>query len=178
MSEFAVWALGADRPGIVAAVTGGLFQLGGNLLDTSMTILSGHFAMMLLVDAPDGIDEAQIEQSLAAPAAAFDLVVAARAVAPGTTDEPEGDPHVVAVYGADRPGIVHHVASLLAEHSVNITDLTTRVIGETAEPVYAMLLEVTLPAGMETEDLAAPLRALAAELGVDASVHLADADIL
>src|SRR5207245_2576224 len=80
MSSFAVWALGADRPGIVAAVTGGLFQLGGNLLDTSMTILSGHFAMMLLVETPEGIDEAQIEQALAAPAAAFDLVVAARAV--------------------------------------------------------------------------------------------------
>src|SRR5206468_10209505 len=107
MGEFAVWALGADRPGIVAAVTGGLFELGGNLLDTSMTILSGHFAMMLLVDAPDGIDEAQLEHALAAPAAAFDLVVAARAVPPMTADEPAGEPHVVAVYGADRPGIVH-----------------------------------------------------------------------
>src|SRR5438094_166616 len=52
--HFAVSAVGADRPGIVAAVTGAFLEHGCNLEDTSMTILRGHFAMMLVVAAPEG----------------------------------------------------------------------------------------------------------------------------
>jgi len=36
VNEFAVWALGADRPGIVAAVTGVLLRMGCNLKDCSI----------------------------------------------------------------------------------------------------------------------------------------------
>jgi hypothetical protein len=50
--ELAVTAVGADRPGIIARVTRVLYEHGGNLEDSSMTILGGHFAIMLLVDAP------------------------------------------------------------------------------------------------------------------------------
>jgi glycine cleavage system transcriptional repressor len=85
---------------------------------------------------------------------------------------------VVSVYGADHPGIVHHVSGMLAELRVNITDLTTRVIGNPDAPVYAMLLEVTLPAELDVDELARRLRELAEQLGVDTSVHAADADIL
>ena len=139
VKEFAVWALGADRPGIVAAVTGVLFAMGCNLKDCSMTVLSRHFAMMMLV---------------------------------------EGEPYIVSVYGSDRPGIVHRVATVLADLSVNITDVNTRVIGEEDEPVYAMLLEVTLPRSLDPKDLDARLQEMAGQLGVDASLHPADADVL
>ena len=57
MGHYAVSAVGADRPGIVAAVTGVFLENGCNLEDTSMTILRGHFAMMLVVAAPDGLEQ-------------------------------------------------------------------------------------------------------------------------
>ncbi|MBV8983066.1 MAG: amino acid-binding protein, partial [Acidimicrobiia bacterium] len=75
MSHYAVSAVGADRPGIVAAVTGVFLEHGCNLEDTSMTILRGHFAMMLVVAAPDGLAQETLEEALAGPAADFDLVV-------------------------------------------------------------------------------------------------------
>ncbi len=59
MAELAVTAVGADRPGIIARVTGVLLEHGGNLEDATMTILRGQFAMMLLVDAdvaPDTLE--------------------------------------------------------------------------------------------------------------------------
>ena len=65
-----------------------------------------------------------------------------------------------------------------AENSVNITDVNTRVIGENDEPVYAMLLEVTLPRSPDPADLDGALQATAAEVGVEASLHPADADVL
>lgn len=177
MTRFAVWTLGADRPGIVAGVTGALFEQGCNLADCSMTILAGNFAMVLIVECPPGVDAVVLEETLTAPAAAFDLGVAVRELHNEQASR-SGAPHVVSVYGADRPGIVHHVSSLLAEAGVNITDLETRVIGDVADPVYAMLLEVTVPATMSVDELEARLRALAEELGVDASLHTADADVL
>ncbi len=88
---------------------------------------------------------------------------------------PTGEGWTVSVYGADRPGIVHRVSRTLATLGVNITDLTTRVIGSDERPVYAMFLDVVAPEGAELD---APLAALAAELGVSCTAHRADVDVL
>ena len=45
---YAVTVLGHDRPGIIAATTAGLAGLGLNIEDSTMTLLRGHFSMMLL----------------------------------------------------------------------------------------------------------------------------------
>ncbi|HET7488931.1 MAG TPA: ACT domain-containing protein [Acidimicrobiales bacterium] len=178
MAHFALGAVGADRPGIVAAVTGALVEHGCNLEDTSMSILRGQFAMMLIVAGPDGLDAATLEEALAGPARDLDLVVAVREVGDEVPAHGEGDAWSVAVYGADRPGIVHRFTSLLAERSVNVVDLTTRVIGDADRPVYAMVLEVALPEWVDGGALAADLGTLARELGVECSAHPSEADIL
>ncbi len=178
MGHFAVSAVGADRPGIVAAVTGAFLDHGCNLEDTSMTILRGHFAMMLVVAAPDGVEQRALEAALAGPAADLELVVAVRPIDDDVPASPEGEAWTVSVYGADRPGIVHRVASLLADNGVNIVDLTTRVIGDPARPVYAMILEVTLPADGDASSLQQRLTGLASDLGVECSLHPSEADIL
>lgn len=161
MAELAVTAVGADRPGIIARVTGVLLDHGGNLEDSSMTILGGQFAIALLVrtDSPAG----DLERALAEATKDLGLLVSVREVGAGS--ESPAPTHVVSVYGADRPGIVHGVAETLAEHQVNVTDLTTRVLdGE--RPVYAMMLEVSLPDGMDEAALGAALRERVAEVEV------------
>jgi glycine cleavage system transcriptional repressor len=173
-----VSAVGADRPGIVAAVTRAFLDHGCNLEDTSMTILRGHFAMMLVVAAPDDVGQQELERALAEPAADLDLVVAVRAIDEGVPTSPEGESWTVSVYGADKPGIVHRVALLLADEAVNIVDLSTRVIGDPGRPVYAMILEVTLPDGCDAASLQGTLHDLAVELGVECSLHPSEADIL
>ncbi len=177
MPHVAVTAVGADRPGIVAAVTGVLMEHGCNLEDTSMTILGGHFAMMLVVDSP-AETTAALEGALRAPAEALGLVITVWPIDESVGAPSEGDDWTVSVYGADRPGIVNGVASLLADRGVNIVDLTTRVVGPVEQPVYAMVLEVVVPPGVDAADLGAGLERLAAELGVECSLHPSDADIL
>ncbi len=178
MPHVAVTAVGADRPGIVAAVTGVLVDHGCNLEDTSMTILRGHFAMMLVVDRPAALELAALEGALAVPAEALGLVITVWAIDESIAAPAEGDAWTVSVYGADRPGIVHGVAALLAEHGVNIVDLTTRVAGPARNPVYAMVLEVIVPQGVGVARLGEALDAQAGELGVECSLHPSDADIL
>jgi glycine cleavage system transcriptional repressor len=178
MPHVAVTAVGADRPGIVAAVTKVLVESGCNLEDTSMTILRGHFAMMLVVDTPAGSTPEHLEQALAEPAAALDLVITVRPIDEVTAAAPTGDPWTVSVYGADRPGIVHGVADMLAGLGINIVDLTTRVVGTPEEPVYAMLLDVTIPEGTHPREMGIRLAELASKLGVECSMNPSDADIL
>jgi glycine cleavage system transcriptional repressor len=177
MPHFAVSAVGRDRPGIVAAVTGVLVDTGCNIEDSSMSILRGHFAMMLLIAGADGLDADRLEQALSKPAADYDLVLAVRAIDDEVPASPEGEQWTVSVYGADRPGIVHRVATTLADGGANIVDLTTRVIGDADRPVYAMVIEVTLPPGT-ADELGPRLAELGRELGIECSMHEADADIL
>jgi glycine cleavage system transcriptional repressor len=160
--------VGADRPGIIARVTRVLLDHGGNLQDSTMTILGGQFAIVLLVEteaAPDAV-----ESDLATATTDLGLVVAVRPVGLGSTSAPAT--HMLSVYGADRPGIVHNVAEALAQRSVNVTDLTTRVLSGD-RPVYAMVLEISLPADLAPDELTAALREGGSE-GIEASIHPLD----
>ncbi|HVE99163.1 MAG TPA: ACT domain-containing protein, partial [Mycobacteriales bacterium] len=170
-----VSAIGADRPGIVAGVTGVLVEHGCNLEDTSMTILRGHFAMTMVVDSPVPGDV--LAGALEPVADRLGLVVDVREIAPAAAQPRSGRPHVVSVHGADHPGIVHAVAATLAKRGVNVTDLTTHLVGE-PEPLYVMTLDVDVPADVDEADLAADLRSTAESLGVTATLHAVDADLL
>ena len=54
----------ADRPGIVAGVSGALLRHGANIEDSRMAILGGHFTMMLIVSTPDETDVGSLNREL------------------------------------------------------------------------------------------------------------------
>ena len=178
MAHFAVTAIGIDQPGIVAGVTAVLLEQGCNLEDTEMAVLRGHFAMMLVVTGPDTLAAPDLEAALGAVAEQLDLVVTVRPIEEAAPTAPPVQQWSVSVYGADQPGIVHRVATVLADAGANIVGLETRVIGDARRPVYAMLLEVTAPEGVEEDVLAARLSQEAGGLGVECTLHPADAEIL
>jgi glycine cleavage system transcriptional repressor len=134
--------------------------------------------MLLVVAGPDDLDAAGLESALARPADDLDLVLAVRAIDDTVPASPEGDEWTVSVYGADRPGIVHEVTQLLADEGVNITDVTTRVIGEADRPVYAMVIDVTVPSSLDVPSLTTRLGDLGSRLGVECAMHPSEADIL
>jgi glycine cleavage system transcriptional repressor len=176
MPLLAVSTIGADRPGIVAAVSRVLLDLGCNIEDSSMSRLHGEFMMMLVVDGP--VDDESLRTALQPVAGELDLLVAVRRIDAAAQTGAAERPHVVSVYGGDHPGIVHGVSDLLAGRGVNVTDVTTRLLDPHGTPVYLMLLEVDLPSGLDADGLGAELAALAGRLGVDATLRAADPDIL
>lgn len=180
MPEYAVSAIGLDRPGIVAAVTRVLLDHDVNVEDSQMTILRGRFTMMLILGAPDaGLDETGLRSALEAAGRDLGLdAISLEAVGePGATAaEPS---HIVTVYGVDHPGIVHAVAAALAGAGVNITDLNTRLVSEDgAENLYAMMLEIAPPAGMGDEGLEEVLEGVRSEQGVEVSIRELERDEL
>jgi glycine cleavage system transcriptional repressor len=178
MPHVAVTAVGVDRPGIVAAVTGVLLRHGGNLEDTAMTRLGGHFAMVLVVEVPGDEDALALEAALAAEVAPIGLTVTVRPIEEVAGSVEEGAPWAVTVHGADRPGIVHRVTTALAEHGANIVDLATHHLTSEAGTGYVVLLSILLPVSADTDALAGALDALAADLGVDVHLRPDEADFL
>jgi glycine cleavage system transcriptional repressor len=175
MAQLALSAIGRDRPGIVAATTAALLRHGANVEDSRMSILRGHFTMMLVVTVADDADRGALSRDLDSVAA--DLGLEALAISPveplaDVTPEPT---HVVTVYGVDHPGIVHRATLALAGQGVNIVDLETRLVEERGEPsLYALLMEVTLPAELDAVTLDAALADLGSRESVEVSLRELD----
>jgi glycine cleavage system transcriptional repressor len=177
MLHFAVSAIGRDRPGIVAAVSEALLAHDANIEDSQMAILRGHFAMTLVVSTRPDTDAAALEHDLRA--AADRLGLDAMSVSQITEIDPATEPipsHLVSVYGADHPGIVNAVSSALAQLGVTITDLETRLAGD--DKVYAMQLEVALPAGADPASVELELAAVAVAQRVELAFRPLEHDAL
>jgi glycine cleavage system transcriptional repressor len=172
MPAVAVTVVGHDGPGVIAGVTRVLADLGGNLEDSSMTLLRGHFAMTLIVDAD--VEPTDIEAALAPVTAPRGLVVSARTLPPEDREGARGTHHLLTVHGSDRPGIVSAITELIASRGGNITDLTTRLAGD----LYVLIGEVDLPPDIDPDALAQQLAEVAGRLGVEASLRVAEADLL
>jgi glycine cleavage system transcriptional repressor len=174
-TSFALTAVGRDRPGIVAAVTEILLEHGANIEDSRMAVLRGHFAMALIVSVPDAAEVEALREGLDGVAERLELEAIALAPVERLAGEEPDATHLVTVYGADHPGIVHGVASALAAAGVNILDVSTRLAGEPGEEIYVMLMEVHAPEGTDVD---AVLGAVAAELAVEVSVRGLEHDAL
>jgi glycine cleavage system transcriptional repressor len=173
--NFAVSAIGRDRPGIVAAVSGVLLELGGNIDDSQMSILHGHFAVMLIVSLPDEVSGEELAQRL--ERVRDELGLEGLAVSGLDELSPAAAPtHVLTVYGADHPGIVHAVSSALAERGVNITDLRTKRTGDESSPVYMMVMEIAVPESVA--ELAEALRGVGSEAAVEVNLRELDSETL
>jgi glycine cleavage system transcriptional repressor len=172
MSLLAVTVIGHDRPGIIAAATAVLAEHGGNLEDSTMTILRGHFAMMLIVSAP--AEPATIEAALGSLTEDGSLTVTVREVPPEPDVAALGGSYLLSVHGADRPGIVSAVTRVVADVGGNITDLTTRLSGE----LYVLVAEVDVPTGVDVDVLSERLAEVGRSLGVDVTFRAAEPDLL
>ncbi len=126
----AVTVLGHDRPGIIAETTGRLAGLGLNLEDSTMTLLRGHFAMMLLCagDTP----AAEIESALAPLTDDGTLTVTVREVPQESGASARGSSWVLTVHylvvaeidlpaGADVDAVTAAIREAAAELGVGAT---------------------------------------------------------
>lgn len=178
MVRYSLHAIGNDRPGIVAAVTGVLADVGCNLEDSRMSILHGQFAVMLVVEAPDGLSISALETAFGRVQQDLDLLVVLREIPEQNLHVELGETIAVAVHGADRPGIVSSVAQRIADLGGNIVDLSTHKIEEGEQASYVLLVSVTTGESCSEENLRLQLNEVAKDLGVTCVVHAGSNELL
>lgn len=130
--------VGKDRPGIVAHVTTALFQGGCDLGETSMLRLGDSFTIMMMVKSDGGAKA--LQQQLAPVAESLNLHLHIDKIDGHLHRHLQPDVHI-AVYGADRPGIVAKVTNALDEAGLNIVNLDSDVGGTEDKPIYIMHID-------------------------------------
>lgn len=148
-------AVGADRPGMAHAVAQILFDCGCNIEDTTMTRLSGQFAMILAVESPDYTAQ-ELETRLSPLRHALGLHVDVSAAGDVTEAQNDAPRYILTAYGPEKTGLLARLTAILADKGANVTDVQTRVAS--AGMVYVMLLELELPVNISAESLEDALR--------------------
>ena len=172
MATLVLTVLGDDRPGLVSAVSAALDTHGASWERSQLARLAGKFAGVVEVAAPDSAVAALVPALEALSASGLTVVVERT----DATTDPAPAPRrlVLDLVGADRPGIVASISSLLADLDISVEQLRSQVqdapmAGGTLFEAHAVLVA---PAALSTGDLRATLEALADELLVD--VELAE----
>ena len=168
MDTFVLAVIGADRTGLVDALSEVVAEHGGSWERSQMTEMAGVFAGMLLVRVPQ--DRSAAFQDALGPLREKGLLDVTLHSALADAEPPEEAPVArFEVVGADRPGIVHEVSHLLSTLGVGIVDLRTWT--ESASMAGNLLFRaaavVRLPAGLTAHDLREALEGLADDLMVD-----------
>ncbi len=175
MKKYSLSAIGRDRPGIVAALAGPLFKRGCNIEDSSMTILEGEFAVILIMSVPDEVDPAALRRDMEEAGRRVGLTMDMKEL-PGRAGVEGGPPsnYIITLHGEDRTGIVYKSAELLAELGVNITDLETKAAhgkGSDGKDLYMMVMEVHVPEEVDEKELGERFEKLSEELGVRIKIN-------
>jgi len=174
VGHFSLSVVGKDRPGIVAEVSRVLYELGCNIQDSTCTILSGQFAMILVIFHREYDSVSQVDTFFDSLRKNMGLTISLHALEEEEISRQEGydgRSHIISVYGADRPGIVHAVASELARQRVNITDMNTQVVGSEDRPVYVMILEADIPDSVDLKELERAFERIRKELSISISMR-------
>lgn len=166
MTNLVLTLIGPDRPGLVEAVADAIAAQGGNWLESRMAHLAGKFAGVLRAEVPDSKTDA-VMQALARLETRGLKVVAE--IAPGAPDEKAQRPMELDLVGLDRPGIVREISQLLAQHGVNVEELSTDRSSApmSGEMLFRARAHVHLPTDADLPRLRAGLERLANDLMVE-----------
>lgn len=165
--------VGRDQVGIVAEVAEQLYKMGCNLLDSSMTLLRGEFALILMAQLPEGQTVESLQGLLNSVEQKMGLTVHVRELSELelTESNEQGSPYMISVYGADRPGIVAGITRAIADQNINVTDVQTKYSNSGGKQIFVMMLEVTVPESIPPQAVEASLAQIGKDLKVDVSVQ-------
>lgn len=164
--------IGDDRAGLVSAVSRLITARGGSWERSQMAHLAGTFAGIVELEVPAAEVDALVADVDGLASQGLRVTVE-RSGAESSPTKDAGSRMTLQLVGADRPGIVSEVSTLLAAHGVNVEELSTQVVdapmaGGTLFEAHAV---VGVPGDADAAALRAALEALADELMVDLDLH-------
>jgi glycine cleavage system transcriptional repressor len=165
-------AIGKDRPGIVADVSEVIYECGGNIEDSSMSLLRNHFALLLLFSTEREEVGQKLSSGLKRLESEKKLIVFFSSITLEEAYPKPAEPterFKITTSSVDHAGIVFKVCKLLADRRINIIDMEThRVLSaESGTPLFEMDIDVGVPRSISEQGLREDLHRLANELMID-----------
>jgi glycine cleavage system transcriptional repressor len=156
--------MSSDHPGIVAAVTGAVESLGGNIDACSQTVLGGYFTLIMIVSLPQRIEPEQLADKVRSAGSsdeAFQVVARLALLGKANAAREACDRFVISAFGRDRPGVVRSFSQYLAAKDINIVDLYGDIRGDD----FVLIGQVEVPAHWDIRLMQADLEQMGLELG-------------
>ncbi len=148
MSAVLITVFCPDRTGLIAAITGRLFEIGVNLGDSSFSMLGSGAEFTSVCDVPDHFTPAELEaEMLSLP----ELANARLTIRPFDLDTAHGPSgrvtHRIVVSGGDRPGLVARLSEVFGEFHANIVHMDAQRVPE--QGLYVTRFSVAIPDRIE-----------------------------
>ena len=160
-------AVGPDRPGLVNALSSLINEAGANIEDSRMAILGGEFAMILLISGPPAA-VGRTKELVARVENELELRCILKETSPARSPS-DYLPYRIEVDGADRPGIVQAIASILAGRGINVASLESRLSHApfSATPMFVLEASLQVPSKTVLSELRSELTATCEEENLD-----------
>jgi glycine cleavage system transcriptional repressor len=141
--QMIISVMSQDRPGIIADVTGAIFELDGDLADLNQSVLCGYLTMILIASFKDSITPEDVIAKLSHTKSdiKFDAMVKVMEtpIELMKAQFPE-KAYILTAQGKNKRGLVYGISSFCAQRHINILDLATTL----ADDQYTMILQVDL----------------------------------
>ena len=165
----------ADRVGLIAAIAGRLFDLGGNLGDTSFAVIGDTAEFFAIVEFPEGTVLDEVEAELRTVPDLEDAMVSVMAAVSTKQPGPSTDvTHTITVFGGDRPGLVARLCETFVDFGANIVRLDAERMLTAAGLAYAVRIAVHIPEATAASCLATVANT-AGSLGLSCEAEEAEA---
>ena len=170
-NQYVMTLTAANRVGILAAVSNAVAELGGDVQEVSVTVMRSFFTIILCADFPEHREAQVIVDHLRDIGRPYDLEVCLKDAGDASLAEQFldfGETHFLRVTGQNQPGMMRLVASRLAQDGVDIADMYAV---RNSDDSFDMMLEISVPAGIDSTELVAALEELGGEAGVSARLE-------
>lgn len=141
--QFVISVMSKDRPGIIADISGAIYDLGGDLADLNQSVLGGYFTMILIAEFEENITPEDIVASFSHIRSETRPEVTVKEMEAALEIEKEnlpGETYILTVRAENRKGLVKTVGDFLYNRNINVLDLaTTRENNQ-----YTMIFQIDL----------------------------------
>ncbi len=172
--RYVISIMAADRPGIVAAVSGAVCALSGNIVSLSQTVINDYFTIILIADFPEKTALETLKDNVEKSGAPGEFSVMARCYeSAGASSELESAgaaQYMLCATGLDRKGIIYQISKTLGNKGINILDIATYLQGDQ----FVLVAQIIMPAGVDVRFLQDEIAAIGASHNIAVTLQHLD----
>lgn len=153
MRIFAITLFGKDKVGILYEVTKCLFEIGGNIHDSSSCVLDGYFSISMVFSI-ENCNEQYIEDVITGKLGQEYYIKVFELNHIGELNKLyKGKMYTITLIGQDSPGIVYKLTNILLKKKINIVKFRTKTINDTNKRKFMTMAEVIVPTGIDIKKI-------------------------
>lgn len=141
--QMIISVMSKDRPGIIADITGAIYQLDGDLADLNQSVLCGYLNMILIAtfDIEVTPEDVLAKISHIKTPVKFEVAIKVMDTPIDVCHFPlPAETYIMTAQGKNKSGLVYSVSQFCYSHNINIRDLATTL----RDDQYTMMLQLDL----------------------------------